>query len=290
LAPPPTTQPQTEPATAQRAPATSQGETISQREAPTQRAAPSPGVPSSPAASRPSPSVSRPRSEPPQGTTVQRSPSPAPTRTTSPDLAGHDPRWQTTWPEQTGGDTPASLRPAPAVAEAPAIQRTPAPAEAAPRRQRAPGDGDPQQILQPARQERATMQPAPEDSGDSAPPRMMRRVSRQEQISRAIAAAEAPPPAEQVSDAPGADSAEAQDGPATVQRVRTDGSESNEGAKFDIGSHRRRPSSAVESIEERETKGEAPAPEIDVDELARRVYSDLRRRLAIEWERERGRR
>lgn len=119
---------------------------------------------------------------------------------------------------------------------------------------------------------------------------MMRRVSRQEQISRAIAAAEAPPPAEQVSDAPGADSAEAQDGPATVQRVRTDGSESNEGAKFDIGSHSRRPSSAVESIEERETKGEAPAPEIDVDELARRVYSDLRRRLAIEWERERGRR
>jgi hypothetical protein len=34
---------------------------------------------------------------------------------------------------------------------------------------------------------------------------------------------------------------------------------------------------------------EVEAAEVDVDELARRVYSDVKRRLAVEWERVRGR-
>lgn len=34
---------------------------------------------------------------------------------------------------------------------------------------------------------------------------------------------------------------------------------------------------------------EGPAGEVDVDELARRVYSEVKRRLALEWERARGR-
>jgi hypothetical protein len=37
---------------------------------------------------------------------------------------------------------------------------------------------------------------------------------------------------------------------------------------------------------EEKKPGEA---DVDIDELARRVYSDLRRRLVVEWERRRGR-
>ncbi|MEZ4643473.1 MAG: hypothetical protein R3E31_12200, partial [Chloroflexota bacterium] len=33
----------------------------------------------------------------------------------------------------------------------------------------------------------------------------------------------------------------------------------------------------------------AAAPELDMDELAQRVYSDLQRRFSVEWERARGR-
>jgi hypothetical protein len=44
----------------------------------------------------------------------------------------------------------------------------------------------------------------------------------------------------------------------------------------------------VGPAETADAKREVDGPEVDVDELARQVYAQLRRRLLVEWERLRG--
>lgn len=44
---------------------------------------------------------------------------------------------------------------------------------------------------------------------------------------------------------------------------------------------------ATEAVEQRGTEAETPTPRIDVDDLARRVYAEIKRRLSTEWERAR---
>ena len=47
--------------------------------------------------------------------------------------------------------------------------------------------------------------------------------------------------------------------------------------------------SALQPGDSEPAPGLAPAPEINVDELTRRVYQEIKRRLSTEWERMRRR-
>ncbi len=47
------------------------------------------------------------------------------------------------------------------------------------------------------------------------------------------------------------------------------------------------PSQPATEEEEKEARGERLAEALDTDELARRVYSEVRRRVEVEWERRR---
>jgi hypothetical protein len=102
-------------------------------------------------------------------------------------------------------------------------------------------------------------------------------------IHRAIAAAERAAPAEP---------ALASDSPvrrAPVEGEDEDDDDFNLPALFDEAPG---PSEAQERDSRMEMNQEADNPQVDVDieELAQRVYSTLRRRLTVDWERERGRR
>jgi hypothetical protein len=49
------------------------------------------------------------------------------------------------------------------------------------------------------------------------------------------------------------------------------------------------PPMTSQTSQDTQRESNQPSPEIDLDELARRVFLDLKRKLAVEWERSRGR-
>jgi hypothetical protein len=80
--------------------------------------------------------------------------------------------------------------------------------------------------------------------------------------------------------------------PPVVQRAAAPGSAAEAGGLIQRGPEEEQAeSAAAESVEaggaEAETAPEPSTPRIDVDDLARRVYAEIKRRLSTEWERAR---
>lgn len=105
-------------------------------------------------------------------------------------------------------------------------------------------------------------------------------------IARAVATAEAPPKPERP--------AIREIIPPVVQRVAAPGSAAEAGSLIQREPEEEQAETAAtgsvttESVAtEAETAPETPAPRIDVDDLARRVYAEIKRRLSTEWERAR---